>query len=93
VHFADKLTVGGDRHNLEESKQILAFPITAPWGSVKQGAEMVLRLKPKYVFPQHDWHWNETARQAEYIRAADIYASHGISFLKPEDGESIEVNV
>lgn len=92
VHFADKLTVGGDRHDLEESKPVLAFPITAPWGSVKQGAEMVMRLKPRYVLPVHDWHWHQAARQAEYSRSSDIYNSQGITFLKPVDGEPINVD-
>ena len=93
VHFADKLTVGGDRHDLEESKAVLAFPITAPWGSVKEGAEMVMHLKPKYAFPLHDWHWSPTAREAEYERSGNMYSNNGINFLKPHDGETIEIEV
>lgn len=91
VHFADKLTVGGDRHDLEETKDILALPITAPWGSAKAAADMAIRLKPQYVVPVHDWHWNDTARQGEYGRSGEIYQQHGITLLKPVDGQAFEV--
>lgn len=92
VHFADTLTVGGDRHDLEESKGVLALPITAPWGSVREAAEMTLRLKPKYVIPIHDWHWNDAARQAEYGRSGEVYAQNGITLIKPVDGVVFEID-
>lgn len=92
VHFADKLTVGGDRHDLEETKDILALTITAPWGSVRAAAEMALRLKPKSVLPIHDWHWNDDARQAEYARSGAFYGDHGITLIRPTDGKPIEVS-
>ncbi|HTE22180.1 MAG TPA: MBL fold metallo-hydrolase [Candidatus Limnocylindria bacterium] len=91
VHFAGQLTVGGDRHDLEESMEILALPITAPWGSVREGAEMVMRLKPKYVIPIHDWPWNTSARQDEYDRSSSVYKQHGITFIKPVDGQVFEI--
>lgn len=92
VHFAGQLTVGGDRHDLEETKDILALTITAPWGSVRSAAEMATRLKPKYVIPIHDWHWNDQARQAEYTRSANFYQEKNITLLKPTDGLPIEVS-
>lgn len=91
VYFDGKLTVGGDRHDLEETNEILALPITAPWGSAKEAAGMVLRLKPKFVIPIHDWHWNEAARLAEYDRSGEVYARYGITLIKPVDGEPIEL--
>lgn len=91
VHVDGRLTVGGDRHDLEESKEILALPITAPWGSVEAAAEMVLRLNPKYVIPIHDWHWNDDARQAEYKRSGGIYKEHGITLVEAVDGQVIEL--
>lgn len=91
VHVAGRITVGGDRHDLEESKEVLALPITAPWGSVRSGAEMVLRLNPKIVIPIHDWHWNDNARQDEYARSRHVYQQHGITLLKPVDAQPIEV--
>jgi hypothetical protein len=91
IHFNDRLTVGGDRHDLEETKDILALPITAPWGSVREGADMALRLKPKVIIPIHDWHWNDDARQGEYERSGGVYEQHGIKFVKPVDGQPIDL--
>lgn len=91
VHMEDRLTVGGDRHDLEETKEILALPVTAPWGSESEAAQMLLRLNPKRVIPIHDWHWNEDARKKEYSRFEDLCSKNGIGFLWPTDGEPIEV--
>ncbi len=54
-------------------------------------AEMVLRLKPRYAIPVHDWHWNDRARQMEYDRYEEVLARHDIAFIKPVDGQAIEV--
>ncbi len=91
VHFRDRLTVVGDRHDLTECKEILAYPIVAPWGSVVAGAEMVLRLKPKVVVPLHDWHWHDTAREQMYVRLEAFFGQQGIRFVKPADGVSLEI--
>jgi L-ascorbate metabolism protein UlaG (beta-lactamase superfamily) len=91
VHYKDHLTVGGDRHNLEETKEVLALSMTGPWGSARAAADMVLRLKPKVAFPVHDWHWNDQARQIEYDRFEKILGEHNITFIKPVNGESFEV--
>lgn len=91
VHFDDKLTVGGDRHDLEESKDVLALTVTAPWGSMMDAASMALELKPKVVFPVHDWHWNEQARSGAYDTLESFFKQHGIKFIKPIDGQSFEV--
>ncbi len=91
VHFADRLTVGGDRHDLEESKEILALTVTAPWGSMMAAVDMALRLQPKTIFPIHDWHWSEAARQQAYERLEAFFAQHAIRFIKPRDGETVEV--
>lgn len=91
VHYANRLTVGGDRQDLEESKEILALTITAPWGSERTAAQMLLRLHPKYAIPIHDWHWSEAARNQEYDRFEEFARAHDITILKPIDGKPIEV--
>lgn len=91
VHYKGKLTVGGDRHDLEESKDILALTITAPWGSMMNAAAMALRLKPKFVVPVHDWHWNDQARQGAYSRFDEFLGEQGIAFIKAIDGQVIEI--
>jgi len=91
VHFADRLTVGGDRHDLEETKEILALTVIAPWGSMLDAADMALKLQPKIIFPVHDWHWNETARSQAYDKLESLFLDKGMTFLKPQDGIAIEV--
>ncbi len=91
VHFADYLTVGGDRHDLEESKQVLALTITAPWGSMNNAARMAEKLSPKKIVPVHDWHWNDAARQSAYDQFAHYFGELNITFIKPADGRSFEV--
>lgn len=91
VHIAGKLTVGGDRHDLEESKEILALTVTAPWGSMMNAAAMALRLKPKAIVPIHDWHWNADARAGAYATLEAFFKGHDITFHKPVDGQAIQL--
>lgn len=91
VHIADKLTVGGDRQDLEETKEVLALTVTAPWGSMIAATGMAQRLKPKVIVPIHDWHWNDKARAAAYDKLEEFFAKHDIDFRKPADGQAIEV--
>jgi L-ascorbate metabolism protein UlaG (beta-lactamase superfamily) len=93
VHIADTLTVGGDRHDLEESKQVLALSVTAPWGHMMEAAAMAMRLQPKVIVPVHDWHWNEAARAGAYGALEGFFKSKGITFIKPVDGQAFEVGV
>lgn len=93
VHVFDVVTVGGDRHDLEENKAVLALPATAPWGSLMGAASMLQRLKPQFVIPIHDWHWNETARSQAYDRLDAFAKENGVSFLRPTDAQPIEVNL
>ncbi len=90
VHIADGLTIGGDRHDLEETKDALALTVTAPWGSMVGAAAMAQRLKPKIIVPVHDWHWNETARSGAYDRLEEFFAKQGTIFIKPVDGQAFE---
>ena len=91
VHIADALTIAGDRHDLEESREILALPVTAPWGAMTEAAGMALKLIPKKIIPVHDWHWNDVARRGAYDRLEAFFAEHNIVFIKPVDGQSFEV--
>lgn len=92
VHIFDKITFGGDRHDLEETKDILALTVTAPWGSMTDAAAMALHLKPKIILPIHDWHWNDAARRQIYDRLEGFFAKHDIRFIKPVDGQAQEVD-
>lgn len=91
VHVLDRLTHPGDSHHFTETKEILALPMTGPWGSFMAAVSLALKLQPKYVLPIHDWHWNDTARARAYDDAARLLAEHNITFVKTRDGESFEL--
>lgn len=93
VHYMGKLTHPGDSHEFRETKAILALPITAPWGSVVDAVNLAIRLRPKYVIPIHDWHWNDEARAGMYQTLKTIFAREGIEFLAVTNGEPVEIEV
>jgi L-ascorbate metabolism protein UlaG (beta-lactamase superfamily) len=86
VHYLDMLTDPGDSHSFTETKQILALPVQAPWGSSIKAIKLALELKPKHVLPIHDWHWSEDARGAMYDRFEEVLGKEGITFHKLETG-------
>lgn len=91
VHYLSRLTNPGDSHHIAESKEILALPITAPWGTLMRAVAMALELKPKFILPVHDWHWNIAARQQTYERCEAFFGGLGIKFIKLVDGETVEL--
>lgn len=93
VHYLDVLTHPGDSHSFSETKAVLAMPITAPWGSAIKAINLILELKPTYVVPIHDWHWHDQARRSTYDMYADILKEKGITFLKPETGQPLTIDI
>jgi len=93
VHYLDKFSHPGDSHGFKETKQVLALPITAPWGSTIKAINLALQLKPKYVLPIHDWHWSEEARQGMYDRCEKVMGEQGIKFIKLETGTPVVLEV
>jgi len=93
IHYLNKLSNPGDSHSFKETKEVLALPITAPWGSSINALKLALELKPKYIIPIHDWHWSDAARKQSYNGYAQLLADKGITFYKPETGVPIEIPV
>ncbi len=93
IHYLDLLTDPGDSHSFHETKAVLALPITAPWGSSIKGFNLAMELKPKFVIPIHDWHWSDEARHSMYDTYELIAQKQGVTFLKPETGQPLEVSV
>lgn len=75
-----KLTHPGDSLSFDETAEILALPVQAPWGTITQAAQLAAKLKPKIVIPIHDWHWNQKAREGLYKRLEDYFKGLGIKF-------------
>lgn len=84
--IAGKLTHPGDSYSFTSTTEVLALPVTAPWGSTTDAALLAEKLKPKVIVPIHDWHWNEKARQNMYKRLEDYFGSFGIKFMGLQTG-------
>lgn len=93
VHYLGKLTHPGDSHSFRETKEILALPVQAPWGSPNNAVKLGLELKPKYIIPIHDWHWSEAARESSYNNMEQAFGAAGITFMKPVDGVPFVLDV
>lgn len=90
-HLFGNLTHPGDSLQFAETKEILALPIQAPWGSMVQAVKKAAALKPKLVIPIHDWHWHDQARKGLYGAAANHLRQFDIEFRGLETGESIDI--
>ena len=90
-HIFGKLTHPGDSLQFTESKEVLALPITAPWGHMQQAVEKALEVKPKVAIPIHDFHWKDDARQTlEGFAAQYLKANGGPELRMLETGEVYE---
>lgn len=87
----NKLTHPGDSHHFKTTSDILALPLTAPWGSTTEAVELALRLKPKVIIPIHDWMWKDQIRTAMYQRLEEFFKTKGIDFKAMETGDSVEL--
>ncbi len=83
-----KLTHPGDSLSFSRTAEVLALPIQAPWGSMVAAVEKAAKLKPKFVVPIHDWHWNDKARKNLYEMAAGYLKKRGIEFRTMEKEEN-----
>jgi len=90
VHIENFLTCPGDALDIK-SRDVLALPLTAPWGSVKMALDSAVKVKPKKVIPVHDWHWHKAAREAMYAMSKELLAPHGIEFIEIENAVPIEI--
>jgi L-ascorbate metabolism protein UlaG (beta-lactamase superfamily) len=93
VHYLDLLTDPGDSWQFSETKPVLALPITAPWGATVDAVRLALELKPQYILPIHDWHWNDDARRTMYDRLEKFFAENDIKFIPLKSGEPVVLDV
>jgi len=91
IHYLSQLSHPGDSHQFKETKDILALPVTAPWGTSFKAISLACELKPKHVLPIHDWHWRDEARLMMYDRFEQVLGQQGITFHKLQTGQPIEV--
>ena len=87
------VTHPGDTLDFDTTQEILHLPITAPWGKTVDAINKFLELKPKYVLPIHDWMLRDEWLQVVYSRLESLCDQNEIVFLRPINGQAIEVNV
>jgi len=90
-HLFDRLTHPGDSLNFDETKEILALPYVAPWGSTTQAVELAKNLKPKAVVPIHDWHLSDTARDWYGGLLERALKPAGIKFVNLPNGQAVDI--
>ena len=93
VHYLNLLTHPGDSHSFTETQQVLALPVTAPWGSMVKAVNLGLQLKPRYILPIHDWHWSDAAREQSYQLMKQVFADNGITFVILKTGEPVVLEI
>jgi L-ascorbate metabolism protein UlaG (beta-lactamase superfamily) len=93
VHYLDILSHPGDSHHFSEAKQILALPITAPWGSTTNAVKLADQLKPKIIIPIHDGFWIDSWRAQMYGMLGSYFEKQGIEFMQPVNGEPFVLNL
>jgi L-ascorbate metabolism protein UlaG (beta-lactamase superfamily) len=85
-HIGEKLTHPGDSHSFSQTKEVLALPVQAPWGSMINAVNLALNLSSKKIIPIHDWHWNMDARLSQYTRLQEFFLTKRIEFIPAQDG-------
>lgn len=91
VHLFGRLTHPGDAWQLPQTREILALPMSAPWGSLKQALDAVVKLSPKIVLPVHDWHWHEAARRQMYQMSHRLLEPKRVRFMALQNGQPVEL--
>ncbi|MGI8419786.1 MAG: MBL fold metallo-hydrolase [Candidatus Levyibacteriota bacterium] len=90
-HLFGRLTHPGDSHHIQKTNDILALPLEAPWGSMRDAVNLALKLKPKFIIPIHDYLLKDTIRQMMYQRLEAFFKEKNIIFKSLETGKVITI--
>lgn len=90
-HLGDVFTHPGDSHSFRETKKVLAMPFVSPWGTVTDGVNKALELKPEYVLPVHDWLYNDQSRAWLNTLLEPTLNEQGIKLLSAKPGVRHEI--
>jgi L-ascorbate metabolism protein UlaG (beta-lactamase superfamily) len=87
--IANKLFFPGDELLYPNKPvEILAAPITAPWTSVNDSLDYVIKVNPKIAFSIHEG--VTILKHIAYTLPSKILESKGIKFIGLEDGKSFK---
>jgi L-ascorbate metabolism protein UlaG (beta-lactamase superfamily) len=93
VHWNNMVTSPGDSHDIPETRAVLLLPSTAPWGTTIHAIEVATALKPQYIVPIHDSLLDAQWRGYVNDRLEAVFKDRDITFLKPVDGQPIDIQV
>lgn len=93
--IAGKLMHVGDSMDIAKAPPILCLPIFGPWlgGTITDAANIISKLKPKYIIPIHDWHYNDQARTDLIKWLEGTFKEQGTEFIATELGREFDLNV
>lgn len=91
ISIFQKLTHVGDALHFTKTYDVLALPLTAPWGSTTDAVNKALAMNPKVILPIHDWMWKDEIRKTMYERLSGFFKEKGIDFKNLETGEMVEI--
>lgn len=85
------ITHPGDSHTFDTTTDVLALPITAPWGSTTAAVDLAQKLKPNVIIPIHDYMLKDDSRKTLYEWLEAFLQPQGIKLMKVESGQPFEV--
>lgn len=91
ITVGGRLAHPGDSHTFTTNAEILALPVSAPWGTITHAVEIAEELHPKIIIPIHDFMLKDASRQGMYQWVDTYLRPKGIDFKKIETGESLEI--
>lgn len=86
--IANKLFYPGDSFIIPDKEvEILAAPISAPWCTLKNAIDYILKVKPKFTFPVHDGFVDLVKVPAFHNLPKRICEENSINFISLKDGD------
>ncbi len=89
--IAGRLWYPGDAfHAPATTPEIVALPIAGPWMKLSEAIDYALAVRPKTVFPVHDWILSEAGQGVHERVAGGILSKNGITLQPMEIGKEYE---
>lgn len=88
----DRFTHTGDNLQYANKTDIMTLPIDCGlWGNVSLAIKRLIKLKPKFVIPIHDFRIKDEIRKDVYKRMSEYFKSFNINFLPMLPGDNISI--
>lgn len=81
----------GDSQQPTRTAEVMALPLMAPWTSLTDAVAFAVRLRPRQVFPIHDFFMSASGRAMIGGMTRNVLAAHDIELVLLDWGESFTV--